>query len=444
MFDIIIGRSEEDREKYGTKGTVFLAKHFVQMGRTTSLANKVYMDVSKSHVVFVCGKRGSGKSWTMGVLAEGMSDLPKEVKENISLIMLDTMGIYWTMKYPNKRDKLLLNEWGLKEKGLDVKIFTPKQYHVEYKKKNIPTDFAFSIKPSELSASDWCMTFNLESTEPIGVLIEKAIYSLKKNKPDFSIADIIAEIQKDKDSEKVVKSAAKNLFLNTENWGIFDKKGTSIEDLAIPGQVTVLDVSCYATMENSWNIKNLVIGLIAEKLFIQRMIARKNEETREIDKSMNYFGKEQVNQDFPLVWLVIDEAHEFLPVAGKTLATDPLVTILREGRQPGISLILATQQPGKIHTDVMTQSDTVIAHRITAKLDVEALGALMQSYMRQGLVQQLDSLPRVKGAGIIFDDTNEKMYSIKVRPRFTWHGGDEPRAMKEEGSNYDIKLGKKF
>jgi len=134
----------------------------------------------------------------------------------------------------------------------------------------------------------------------------------------------------------------------------------------------------------------------------------------------------------PLVWLVIDEAHEFLPVKGKTLATDPLVTVMREGRQPGISLILATQQPGKIHTDVMTQSDIVISHRITAKMDTDALGMLMQSYMRKGLTEELDNLPRVKGAAIIFDDTNEKMYPMRIRPRFTWHGGAAPNAIHQK------------
>jgi hypothetical protein len=95
-------------------------------------------------------------------------------------------------------------------------------------------------------------------------------------------------------------------------------------------------------------------------------------------------------------------------------------------------LILASQQPGKIHTDVMTQSDTVLAHRITAKLDTDALGTLMQSYMRQGLVHELDDLPREKGAAIIFDDTNEKMYPIRIRPRFTWHGGGAPSAIHEK------------
>jgi hypothetical protein len=161
------------------------------------------------------------------------------------------------------------------------------------------------------------------------------------------------------------------------------------------------------------------------------MIARKDEEYSDVHESVNPFAQSASDkQEYPLVWLVIDEAHEFLPVTGKTLATDPLVTILREGRQPGISLILATQQPGKIHTDVMTQSDTVISHRITARLDTEALGMLMQSYMRKGLVEELDNLPRVKGAAIIFDDTNERMYPIRVRPRFTWHGGEAPNALK--------------
>jgi hypothetical protein len=129
------------------------------------------------------------------------------------------------------------------------------------------------------------------------------------------------------------------------------------------------------------------------------------------------------------VWLIVDEAHEFLPNDGVTPATAPLTTILREGRQPGISLVLASQQPGKISTDVITQSDIVIAHRITSEVDIDALGKLMQSYMRQDLNRQLDDLPRDSGAALVFDDTNERMYAVLVRPRMSWHGGGSPTAM---------------
>jgi hypothetical protein len=152
------------------------------------------------------------------------------------------------------------------------------------------------------------------------------------------------------------------------------------------------------------------------------MKARKKEEYEQVKATMSYFSTGEVTtQEFPLVWLVIDEAHEFLPHNKEdwNIATEPLVTIMREGRQPG-----------KIHTDVMTQSDIVLSTRLTARMDVEALGLLTQSYMKEGLVHELDLLPRVKGAAVIFDDSNEKLYPMRVRPRFTWHGGKAPSAIK--------------
>jgi hypothetical protein len=409
------------------------------MGAVTSLSNPILMDVTRAHVVFVCGKRGGGKSYTMGVIAEGMANLPKEIAENLSIIMLDTMGIYWTMKYPNHKDAELLKEWGLEGRGLDVKIYTPIGFYDEYKKKGIPTDAPFSIKPSELGPEDWWLTFGISSTDPLGVFIERIVLQLKKEKGDFGIPDIIEAIRKDKKSESALKDAAENRFLVTEEWGLFSKEGTPLDELAKGGQVTVLDVSCYATAPGGWEIKSLVIGLTAQKLFIDRMVARKDEEYASIYSSMHYLEEEKKpGKKMPLVWLVIDEAHEFLPVKGSTSATAALVTILREGRQPGISLILATQQPGKIHTDVMTQSDIIISHRITAKLDVDALGMLMQSYLRQGLDKELDNLPRVKGAAIILDDSNEKMYPMRVRPRFTWHGGEAPTAIPEKRKVFEF------
>lgn len=430
VYEIVVGRLEKDREKLGTRGTIFLGKHYIKMGRITSLSNPMYMDIAGAHVVFICGKRGGGKSYTMGVIAEGMSSIDPEISQNLAIVMLDTMGIYWTMKYPNHADETLLKEWKIEARGLGIKIYTPVKYYHEYKKKGIPTDAPFSIKPSDLSPEDWWLTFKVTSADPLGVFIEKIILHLKKEKTDFGIEEIIEAIKNDPKAENVVKDAAENRFAGAMEWGVFSKEGTPLRELVKGGQVTVLDVSCYATAPGGWEIKSLVIGLVSQKLFIDRMIARKDEEYASIDSAMHYIEeeKEEANK-MPLVWLVIDEAHEFLPFSGKTSATDALVTIMREGRQPGISLILATQQPGKIHTDVMTQSDIIIAHRITAKLDVDALGMLMQSYMRVGLDKELDNLPRVKGAALVMDDANERMYPMKVRPRFTWHGGGSPTAV---------------
>ena len=142
-----------------------------------------------------------------------------------------------------------------------------------------------------------------------------------------------------------------------------------------------------------------------------------------------------MKKENPLVWIFIDEAHEFLPLHGKTIATDSLVQLLREGRQPGISLVLATQQPGQIHKDAMTQSDIVISHRVTSQADVQALNFIMQSYLIEDIKRYMDELPSSKGSAIILDDNSERIYSMKIRPRFTWHGGEAPTA---------IKIGKKL
>ena len=93
-YEIILGRHPKDRDKYGLLGTVLLGKHYVKMGTVTTLSQPVYLDLNKAHVVFVAGKRGSGKSYTMGVIAEGISKLPPEMRKKLSVIMLDTMGIY--------------------------------------------------------------------------------------------------------------------------------------------------------------------------------------------------------------------------------------------------------------------------------------------------------------------------------------------------------------
>lgn len=433
VFEVVIGRNKKDAERYGKRGAVFLGRQYVKMGEVTSLSNPVYLDVAGSHVIFVVGKRGGGKSYSMGVIAEGIADLDPEVKENLAVILLDTMGVFWTMKYPNFQDAELLKEWQMEPKPLDVKIYTPYDFYYQYKKEGLPADFPFSIRPIDVSPEDWCQSFGFDFNSAEGVLLAKIAQSLIKKEKSFEIDDLIKLINEDQETDLLAKKIVASQFEKAKGWGIFSKEGTPLQSLVSAGQVTVLDVSPYATMPSGWAIKSLVVGLIAKKLFNQRMLARKTEEFSTIDSAMHYFTKTAEEKlEEPLVWLVLDEAHELLPKDGRTAATDALITILREGRQPGISLILASQQPGKIHTDVMTQSDIVLSHRLTAKMDVDALSQLMQSYMRKGLDEELNILPPVKGSAVIFDDLNERLFPVQIRPRFTWHGGGAPIAIKEK------------
>ncbi len=431
-YDIITGRNVSDKEAFGTRGLTFIGKGYVKMGQYTSMSNRILMDVARSHVILVAGKRGSGKSYTLGVIAEELSNLPREVSQNIASLIFDTMGIFWTMKYKNEKDKSLLQEWGLKPKDLPVKIFVPYGHYDAYLQKGIPADEKFALDVAEMNSEDWTLTFGLDIINPVSILIQRTITRLKES-GKFGLDDIIYNIENDSKTPAEIRNAAAALFEAADTWGIFakgDEEPTQVKDLVTAGITSILDLSVYNSV-GTFNVRALVISLVSRKTFNQRMDARKKEEISEIASGLDYSSQIEKKED-PLVWIFIDEAHEFLPLDEKTIATDALVQLLREGRQPGISLVLATQQPGQIHKDVMTQSDIVISHRVTSEPDLQALNQIMQSYLLESIKQYMDDLPTLKGSAIILDDNSERIYPMRIRPRFTWHGGEAPTAIKAE------------
>jgi hypothetical protein len=359
--------------------------------------------------------------------------LPQEVSQNIASLIFDTMGIYWTMKFPNEKDKELLRDWDLKSKRLPVKVFVPFGHYDNYLEKGIPADEKFALDITELNSEDWVTTFGLNIVDPISVLIERNITKLKEKQEGFNIQDIILNLEKDEKTSRETKNAAIGLFEAADTWGVFSKKldqVTQVKDLISAGTTSILDLSVYSSV-GAFNVRALVISLISKKIFNQRMQARKKEEIESISKGFNFSSLSE-KKETPLVWIFIDEAHEFLPLNEKTIATDALIQLLREGRQPGISIVLATQQPGKIHTDVMTQSDIVISHRVTSQSDLQALNFIMQSYLLDSIKKYMDDLPSLKGSAIILDDNSERIYPMRIHPRFTWHGGEAPTAVKKE------------
>ncbi|BFI73201.1 nucleotidyltransferase [Nanoarchaeota archaeon] len=426
-MDIIVGRSLDDLEKYGYLGSIYIGKEYIKMENAISLANKVYLDVNLPHLILIAGKRGQGKSYTLASMFESLSLLEKDLLENFSGLIFDTMGIFWTMKFPNYRDAELLEKWDLKPQSVqNARILVPRGLIDEYRKINIPIDDVFELNPADLSGIEWALTFNLDPSSTIALYIQRIIKKMKENSNGYSIQDIIDYTQKLNIDNKI-KNAIITYFDSADSWGLFSEKAETIRNLIKPGYINILDVSLYTAITGGWSIKNLVIGLVAKKIFYQRLLYRKVEELEEI-----YISKELGNRKFPLIWMAIDEAHEALPNDSITPATEPLIQIIREGRQPGITLVLATQQPGKMHTDVITQSDVVISHRVTAEKDLKSLNEIMKNFTAQDIdIYMNENLPKRKGAALILDDKSEKIYPVQMKPRFSWHGGADPTLIRK-------------
>src|SRR3989344_785705 len=256
-YDIVIGRDATDKEKFGNRGLIYLGKGYVKMGTYTSLSNKLWMDIARSHVVLIAGKRGSGKSYSAGVIAEELANLLSDNAKNIASLIFDTMGIFWTMKYRNEKDKALLSSWELETKLLPVKVFVPFGKIDEYQKKMIPFDKTFALKVSELQAEDWITLFNLEFTSLPGVLIERTITALQE-KGSYTIKDIENSIINDSKASDLAKEIVYGLFSAASTWGIFSntREGTEVSELLTGGTTTVLDISIYSS-SSAFNIRVL-------------------------------------------------------------------------------------------------------------------------------------------------------------------------------------------
>ena len=402
----ILGRKEKNGE-----GSLNIGRYYAL---DSSLGSNVYIDIIHPHIVLICGKRGYGKSHTIGVFIEEIARLEKKVKNNLGVVVFDTLGIFWTTQFPNNVDAEELNRWKQDPEGFDINLLVPKKFVEEYKNKGIDVD-SFSIRVSELSPYHWCQLFDVKETDPLGIILTRNVLKMQSSSTRFSINELLTRIQNDMRGDDMVKDAAENFLTTADSWGVFDKDGLSIRDLVKRGTITILDLSHLSNPI----LKSIVATLVSEKIFEERVQERKIHELKKIGVDVEETG-------MPMVWLAVDEAQLFLPNNKEVLSKDVLINEwMRQGRQPGLSLVLATQRPSALESEVLSHSDIIICHRLTAQEDIDALSRIRPTYMHSDIKESIKKIGDEKGVALIIDDTSESAHIIKIRPRLSWHGGAE-------------------
>jgi hypothetical protein len=353
----------------------------------------------------------------MSVIVEEFCKQPFDVKERLSVIVIDTVGIFWTMKYANKEEPKNLEKWDLKPEGVDIRNMIPLGKVDFYKEKNIPFDVPFSMRTSQMELEDWLGTFRLSWKDPETSLLSRTLETIKAKVGNiFDIDDIIKVAKVDTETNIDVINSLNNRLKVAKGWGLFSKQGTTTKEFAKPGTVTVIDVSTYKQSIGMEAIQELIVGLLGKRLYEERMLYRKEEE-------MNLLSGKRKESEMPIVWMMIDEAHMFMPQDRPSMALDVLLQWIRVGRQPGLSLLLATQRPNKLHSEAISQCDLFLSMRMTAQEDINAVSTIRPSYLNISIDKFFAQMPRSQGYAILLDDNSEKVMLIKVRPRLTWDGG---------------------
>lgn len=413
---VIIGRKESVFKKEGFRTSLYIGK----IEEDSLYGYDVYLDALHPHVIFVAGARGSGKSYTLGVLLEELA----ENNPYVGVLVIDPIGIFWSMKLPNRQEDEIekLAEWGLLPRGYDnVDVYVP--VGVEQRVPAGTYDKTFALKPSMLTPEDWILTFGLDRFSPAALLIDKVISHLR-DQGDFSIDDIIEYLEsgdiidKSRGFKKETVRAVLSRFYAAKTWGIFDKNGTPLSEIIKKGRISILDISFLDE-----NVGALVIGVMARRILQARKLITRSVAAELLDLPVS--KKKEV--DIPPVWLFIDEAHTLIPSGSrKTPATDPLIEYVKQGRRPGCSLVFATQQPSAIDPRVLSQIDLLIVHKLVFGEDVKAVEKRVPTILpKEYSGVRMRRLP--VGVAIVGDrsDTTSRAFLMRIRPRKSQHEGRE-------------------
>ncbi|MDO8428857.1 MAG: DUF87 domain-containing protein [Candidatus Diapherotrites archaeon] len=427
-----IGRKKSIQGKYGDTAGLFVGK----VSETNS-ENNILLDSMNPHVVFVCGARGGGKSYLMGIIAEELA----LKNSNVAGVVIDPIGVFWSMRYPNReeRELELLKKWNLKPQGLEnLYVFVPKG--VENETPRDTFDNTFSVQPSMLTSQDWCLTFGIDRFSPSGLMMETALAKVKKGYTSidgqvikgfgkaYDIDDITLCMEKDSElnsREKGFKPdsvrALVSRFEAAKSWGIFDKEGTPLAEICREGQLTVIDTSFLDE-----NVTALIIGLLARRILAARKLTTRKEAAKKFEQTTNV--KELLEIDIPPTWLMIDEAHTLIPSGNiKTPATDSVIEYVKQGRRPGCSLVFATQQPSAIDTRVLSQLDIIFVHKLVFNDDIKAVIKRTPTIvpLKYKHANFIKTLPL--GFAITGDRNEEssRAFKVQIRPRMSQHEGRE-------------------
>jgi hypothetical protein len=379
------------------------------LGRSSE--GTVLLDLDRPHWIFVVGAKGSGKSYTLGVICEMLAEKISQISKldnPLSAIVIDNRGDFVSLQDPNtasREVKLLKKEYGAEPHRIsNLSILTVEEIF----QKGFG-DSVFKIRPQDLTFDDWKLAFGLEETKqpPLWFMkFRSSLAKIKGNRDSFSIQDMIDHYLRQRESVSQQSVLSRLYYL--QGTQIFDENAPDLLRFLNQNSVVILyTISC-----DKW------VRILLSSLFLRRL--------REycVDQEI----KQQSGQEpdlLPNIWLVFDEAHFLLPARGETPFSRNLEEVMRIARHWGISVILATQNPDDIQDTMIGLCDLFVIHKISSINFIKKLGNKVGKNLDPKAVGRLR-----RGEAIVLDQTSGKVLGVSIRPRVSKHGGRTKTATK--------------
>lgn len=334
-----------------------------------------------SRHTFMCGQSGSGKTYTTGVLFERLL-----LTTTLPLLILDPNSDH--VHLGRLADPDDASPEADRYRSVAATVTTVRA-------RGLDATYTLCIDFSDLDPD---IRAHLLRLDPIADLDEfNALMQITNSLPDpFSVRDVADAAA---GSEHTASIARRIENLRLDAWGLWRRDGE--KSVAAEGlgddRCVVVDIGSLATPDERTAVALAILG--------NRWRARRDRR--------------------PML-LAIDEAHNVLPAT----TADPLLQatteigtlIAGEGRKFGLHLFVASQRPGKVHPNVLSQCDNLILMRMNGVGDVADLEALF-SHVRPMLLRE--SLTFGLGHALVAGKIAPVPLLTKVGTRLTPEGGGD-------------------
>lgn len=400
-YDVIIGKNG-DSPQYGV------------LGKMISNGRVIGLDLNECNTVSLFGVQGAGKSYTIGSITEMVlrqfSKVNKLPSPMASVIFhysdsMDYAPEFTSMVYPNDEVGQLAKlkaEFGAEPGNIKDVILLAPESQVETRKAEYPDIEVHSIgfDSSELAVKDWMFLLGAMGNDSTYIKELKQI--MKACRYDMSLANIRNGVANSDHMSSSQRSLAEQKLDFAEEY-ITD--GNKLQRYLKPGRLIIVD------LRDEFIEKDEALGLFVVMLNIFSSVMN-------VDGSA--FNK----------FIVFDEAHKYMN--NKELVGS-ITTAIREMRHKGVSIMIASQDPMSLPTEIIELSSIVVMHRFSSPAWVKHVQKAITPLQTLTATEMasLGSGEAYLWANKASDKTiTQRPIKISIRPRVTKHGGDTIQAVK--------------
>jgi len=371
-----------------------------------SLNNPVVIDVGayiklggkverQSKVFAVLGRKGSGKSVDMGILIDAY-----HYAFHLPILIIDPYGEFHTHMHPFAYTKPasyqsfiaeFLDQFGLKQKGLKLKVIAPELLRNE-QDTNIDRYFSISyndirqiMKYSKMDAiSALINLLGLSDNDANADLLLSVI-----NDSIYTWTDLMNAMRKIKESKVTtifyrIKSRLRaGIITDDESKGLgILKELAENEAVVVRGKLRNVEDDDYITQIYNAYIQILITTAVLD---IKTYLETKG-------KAQTYLKNDQG------ILIAIDEIDSLAPATGRSSIRDTITQLATKYRKSMVNLVFATQSAKKVDSTLLEQVDYLIVSTIDdtnanalTTLNISEEWLLVLRQLKQGIITNIQT-----------------------------------------------------